>query len=283
MIVLNGTVHEGTEVPFDLTDRGLMLGDGLFETMTLFGGTYFQKEAHLARLMHGLAVLGFTVPRTRLEADLATAAALEPPDGAVVRLTVTRGGGARGLPAPLEPTPTVIVSLSPFRRELVLEPTTLYTTSVRRNEGSPLSKLKTLNYLEAILALREANGHSAKDALFLNSQLRVACTTVANVFALDGTRLVTPPLRDGMLPGTVRSLLLGIASEIGLEPVERSMTVRDLINAGQVFLTNSVRLIQPVTAIDNARLPPPGPLLGTILAKLVEVIVEECGVDPLSA
>lgn len=282
MIVLNGTVHEGTTAPFDLTDRGLMLGDGLFETMTLFGGTYFQKEAHLGRLLHGLAVLGFTVPRERLEADLQTAAALEPPDGAVVRLTVTRGGGVRGVAPPLEPDPTVIISVSPFRRELVLEPTTLYTTSVRRNEGSPLSRLKTLSYLEAILALREANGHNAKDALILNTQLRVACTTVANVFALQENRLITPPLRDGMLPGTVRALVLALAPEIGLEPIERSMTVRDLISAGQVFLTNSVRFVQPVTAIDNSRLPPANPLLGTVLSKIVEVIVDECGVDPLA-
>lgn len=188
----------------------------------------------------------------------------------------------RGVAPPLEPDPTVIISVSPFRRELVLEPTTLYTTSVRRNEGSPLSRLKTLSYLEAILALREANGHNAKDALILNTQLRVACTTVANVFALQENRLITPPLRDGMLPGTVRALVLALAPEIGLEPIERSMTVRDLISAGQVFLTNSVRFVQPVTAIDNSRLPPANPLLGTVLSKIVEVIVDECGVDPLA-
>ncbi|WP_181704061.1 aminotransferase class IV [Chthonobacter albigriseus] len=283
MIVLNGRAYDGSEAPFDLSDRGLMLGDGLFETMTLFGGTIFRLDDHLRRLQHGISVLGFSVPRDRLEADLMIAGGHEPPDGAVVRLTVTRGGGVRGLAMPAEPNPTVIVSLSPFRRDLVGEPTSLYTASVRRSENSPLSRLKTLGYLDNILALREAAEHGHKDALILNNQLRVACSSVANVFAVTDGKLLTPPIRDGVLPGIIRGLVLALAPEIGLQPVERSLTVRDLIQAGQVFLTNSVRLVQPVTAIDNSRLPPGDAEAGAVLARLIEAIVEECGVDPVGA
>ncbi|WP_181706887.1 aminotransferase class IV [Chthonobacter rhizosphaerae] len=281
MISLDGELHEGNVAPFDLTDRGLTLADGLFETMTLFGGTVFRLDAHLDRLDHGLKVLGFSVERDRLYADIIRIAGHEPPDGAVLRLTVTRGPGARGLAPPADPVPTVMLSLSGFRRELVFEPTTLFTSSIRRNDGSPLARLKSLQYLDNVLALREAVSKGAKDALMLNSQLRVACTTAANVFCIADGHLFTPPIRDGVLPGIIRSIVLAAAADLGLKPVEKSLTARDLVSSGTVFLTNSVRLVQPVTTIDNSRLAGDQPLVRAILDRVLDVIVQECGVDPV--
>ncbi len=153
--------------PFDLSDRGFTLGDGLFETMPVSAGVVFRLGAHLDRLADGLAVLGFDVPRERLEADVAAMAARAPAGGGVIRLTVTRVAGARGLAPPADPVPTVVVSLAPFNPALVGEATTLATVSVRRNAGSPVSRLKALPYLDNVLALREAVAAGARDALML--------------------------------------------------------------------------------------------------------------------
>ncbi|BBE71372.1 aminotransferase class IV [Oharaeibacter diazotrophicus] len=278
MILVDGVAYEGTVAPFDLSDRGFTLGDGLFETMAVFAGRPFRLDAHLDRLAAGLAVLGFSVPRDRLAADVATVAARAPAAGGVIRLTVTRGAGARGLAPPAEPKPTVVVSLAPFNPALVGEPTTLATVDVRRNAGSPVSRLKALPYLDNVLAAREAIGRGARDALILDTAGRVACASVANVFRLAGDRVETPTT-DAVLPGITRALVLEIAPSLGLVPVERALTRDDLAGADAVFLTNSVRLLQPVTELDGIRFPR-DERPAAILAALRAAVVAECGAGP---
>lgn len=277
MILLDGVLHEGTVAPFDLTDRGLTLGDGLFETMAVFGGTVFRCAAHLDRLAAGLDALGFSVPRARLEADVAAMAARAPAAGGVIRLTVTRGAGARGLAPPAAPTPTVIVALAPFSPALVGEPTTLATVSVRRNAGSPTSRLKALPYLDNVLALKEAIALGARDALMLDTAGRVACASVANVFLVRGNRIETPPATDAVLPGITRRLVLDLAPALGLMAAERSLTPDDLSSADGLFLTNSVRMVQPVTALDGRPLPDRG-VADQILAAIRDTLARECGI-----
>jgi branched-chain amino acid aminotransferase len=251
--LLNGVFHEGTTAPFDVTDRGLTLGDGLFETMPVFGGKPFRLADHLDRLERGLRLLGFAVARARLEADVAAMAARAGSSG-VLRLTVTRGAGARGLAPSPDPAPAVIVTLAPFNPALVFEPATLATASVRRNDRSPVSRLKALPYLDNVLALQEAIRAGAKDALMLNTADHVACSSVANVFRIKDDRLETPPLEDGVLDGITRRLVLDHAVGLGFKPAECSLTPGDLMAADAVFLTNSVRLIQPVAVLDGRSL-----------------------------
>jgi branched-chain amino acid aminotransferase len=280
MILVDGVLHEGTTAPFDLSDRGFTLGDGLFETMPVFAGTVFRLADHLDRLESGLAVLGFSVPRARLEADVATMAAEAPHAGGVLRLTVTRGAGARGLAPPPEPKPTVVVSLAPYNPALVFEPAVLATSTVRRNDRSPLSRLKALPYLDNVLALREALGQGARDALILNTADRVACTSVANLFRVKDGELETPPLSDGVLPGITRALVLAAAPALGLRPVERSLSVADLHAADELLLANSIRLVQPVASLDGAPVGQ-GDTAAKILDHLRGAILRDCGTVPV--
>ena len=246
MILLNGQFHASSEAPFDLSDRGLTLADGLFETMLAKNGRIYAGVDHLDRLMAGLSLIGLPMPRSRLEADLAAMLEHVGPAAAVLRLTVTRGGGARGLAIPADPKPTVLVSASPHNPALVFEPAKLCLSTIRRNPHSPLSQLKSLSYLDNILALREAQAKGASDALMLNTDGKVACTTVANIFCVSAGAIYTPPVADGVLPGIMRGRVPGV--------IEKSLEVQDLISADAVFLTNSVRLVQPVTEIDGERL-----------------------------
>jgi branched-chain amino acid aminotransferase len=132
-----------------------------------------------------------------------------------VRLTLTRGPGPRGLAPPPETTPTLLIAA--FALPPPAQPVrATIAQGTRRNERSPLSRTKALGYLDAILALREANERQADEALLLNTRDRLACATAANLWAVRDGHLFTPPLDDGALPGITRGLLLEIASTLGM-------------------------------------------------------------------
>ena len=205
---------DGDALPFDSTDRGLLLGDGLFDTSLVLGGRMVWREAHVARLIAGCRTLGFDVGVERI--DTAIDAVTSRMEHGSLRITVTRGVGPRGLAPPSHPRPTILAAPAPLRASALFTPLKLHVAAVRRNETSPLSRLKTLNYLDGVLAAREAIRAGCDDALFLNTRDRVACTSVGNVFAVIGQELVTPPLADGALAGTARAIMLRSGEDLGL-------------------------------------------------------------------
>ncbi len=238
----NGRIFMPEEAHVSIADRGLLLGDGLFETMTVHNAQVFDLDAHLERLASGLAVLGFgqAVDLPKLRSGIARYIASEAAACAVLRVTVTRGAGPRGLAPPEAPRPTIFMTLSPMPATRKAPLSLHIATGTRRNEHSALSRVKALPYLDNLLALSEARAHGADEALLLNTRGAVACATVANVFIIRDGRLETPPVSDGALPGTMRALVLSLASQAGLAPVENSLHAKDLAEADEVLLTNSV-------------------------------------------
>ncbi len=238
-----GAVSESTEL-FDLTDRGLLLADGVFDTSRVVGGRIIQKRPHLLRLVSDAAALGIGANLSEIEA-LAQEAVPENANGAL-RLTVTRGPGGRGLSGETTGAPTIIARFSPMELAFPMPSVTLRISNIRRNPTSPSARHKTLSYTDNIMALREAMAMGDDEALLLSPEGRVACASAANVFALFGNLLVTPPLSEGVLPGVVRGWLLGAAREAGLEAAQESLTPERLAEADSIFLTNSLRIFQPV-------------------------------------
>jgi len=245
VVWLNGTLV--AEPTLDPSDRGWTLGDGLFETIRIERGHPRHLDLHLDRLFHGCRVLRVPPPYDTETirqgiADLLVAADLAE---ATLRLTLSRGPAPRGLLPPARPTPTVLMSLAP-----ALPPPgparLIVATVTRRNEHSPLSRLKSLNYLDNILARQEAADRGADDALLLNSQGRAADTTIATLFAVIDGKIVTPPVAEGALPGIGRHLAL--AAGIGSE---RPVSLDDLRRARAIALVNSLS-VRPVIALDGA-------------------------------
>jgi branched-chain amino acid aminotransferase len=276
---LEGTTHESTIVPFDLCDRGLLLGDGVFDTSLVLGGTMVWRSAHVGRLVASCQALGFSVDARRIEE--AVDATLSRAEHGVLRLTVTRGAGPRGVAPPKEPKPCVFASLATLRAEVMFAPLALHVTAIRRNETSPASRVKSLSYLDSVLASREALAAGRDDALFLNTGGKVACTAVGNVMAVLGDQIVTPPLDDGIVPGTVRATILATCDELGLEPVERSLSLDELHRADAVFVTSSLKLIAPVAAI--GREPHESSAsrrVQALIAHVAGLVRNETGVDP---
>ncbi len=265
-------------VPFDASDRGLLLGDGVFDTSLVLGGRMVWRAAHLRRLRAHASALGFGVEPARLEAAVdGTVATLAGGHGAL-RLTLTRGAGPRGLAPPAEPHPTILATLAPLPATL-FAPLALHPTSIRRNETSPLSRAKSLGYGDAVLAAAEARAAGCDDALFLNGAGRVACAGTASLFALFGRDLVTPPLADGVLDGVTRAVLLAAAARLGLVPMERSLVLSDLGTADTIVCTSSLRLIAPVTGI-GSKVYTKGIWTTALQNAVAEAVIADIGIDP---
>ncbi|MDK9698279.1 MAG: aminotransferase class IV [Siculibacillus sp.] len=280
MIVFDGRLNESGTVAFDLSDRGLTLGDGLFETMLAVDRRVFRRVAHLDRMMGGAAAFAIPVTRERLESDLDLLLATLPDGVEVIRLAVTRGPGGRGLRRPETARPTVIVTHAPWSADPVMRPVRLVTSTIRRNETSPAARWKTSAYVDAIAALAEAEAKGADDALLLNMRGDVACTTSGNIFAIEGDVLLTPQTDDGILDGTTRGLVLELARTMGLRTKEMSLKPIEFATAEALFLTNSVRLINPVVGLDRRRHDAGHPVIGRLCDAIGARIAAECGRDP---
>ncbi len=238
MIWFHDRLRPAAEVAIDPADRGFTLGDGLFETLACRNGAVDHLDAHLARLVAGARLLDIPLPLPpeKLADALAATLVASGLAEASLRLTLTRGPGPRGLPPPLRPVPTLLITAGPLPPPL--PPARLIIASVtRRNEHSPLSRIKSLNFLDNVLARQEALRAGADDALLLNTAGRIAEATAATLFAVIDGVLVTPPLADGALPGVMRGVIL---VERGAE--ERSLTRGDLARASELFLSNSLGL-----------------------------------------
>ncbi|GEP11474.1 aminotransferase class IV [Methylobacterium gnaphalii] len=252
MLWYDGRIVEGP-VPFDLADRGLLLGDGMFDTALALDGRIVFEAAHVARLVAAAETLGFLVDaRVIIEAMRAVAGAAP---RAAVRTTVTRGAGPRGIAPPAEPRPLVFASAAAANPGFAYASLRLQVSTIARNETSPASRTKTLGYLDAVLAAHAARAEGFDEALFLNTRGRVACAGTGNVFAVIDRQLVTPPVEEGVLAGIVRALLLEQAPSLGLPVQERALSLDELRQAQAVFVTNSLRLLSPVAAIGDRSWP----------------------------
>lgn len=261
--------HQGC---FDLTDRGLLLADGVFDTSRVVAGRVILKSEHLERLVRDAAALGIEVPIREVE-DLA-GRALEQADEGALRLTVTRGTGGRGLAGDIAGAPTMLARFTPMDLPFPAPAVRLGTSDIRRNPTSPTTRHKTLSYTDNVLALRQAHVQGFDEALFLSIEGAVACASVANVFALSGRRLLTPPQLDGAMPGIVRNWLIEAAGKAGYEVAEERILPEQLLRADHVFLTNSLRVLQPVTSLGNH---PLDPVLPDDLLALGRSLIEEGG------
>lgn len=232
-------------MPFD--DRGLLLGDGLFETILARDGRLVLFDEHIDRMQRGCMALGLPAPdpedaRTLCQETLDDAG-LAGGRGAV-RLTLTAGSGGRGLDRPESPEPHIFATVAAAPRPD--GPLVLATSDVRRNEGSPSARLKALSYLDNVLARRMA---APAEALMLNNRGEVACAAAANIFWIRNGRLFTPHRDCGVLDGVMRRQVMNIVN------VEEVKAPRAMLESAQaIFLTSSLIGIRPVTRLDGVGL-----------------------------
>lgn len=261
-------------------DRGLTLGDGVFETMRVAHGCIFRQDAHLTRLERGLSRLTIPIPGA-LRAWLAAALVGGGLADGRARLTVTRGIGPTGMMPPPQVEPTVIIDIGP--RPAV--PSTVYSAGLsahlasgRRNERAFGAGIKTVGYTEAILALQEARSHGADEALFLDTVGNCAEATASNLFIVRRGRLQTPPLSCGILPGVTRDVTLELAASIGLAVAHTPFGIDELRGADEAFLTSSLRGIAPLVRLSGRAIGTgaPGAVTRELMGRYEALIEREC-------
>jgi branched-chain amino acid aminotransferase len=259
--------HDGAHV--SIHDRGFTLGDGLFETILVQNHVALWRDAHVERMRRGASLLGISFPaqdvNTAMDALLATGTGHH-----VLRLTLTRGAGSRGLAGDAERS-TLVGTLADFDPGLQFQPITLCISSIERNLRSPTASIKTTSYIDQVMATREAAQRECDDALMLNSEGRVACCASGNIFLTMAKRLVTPSLGEGILNGIMRTLVIQAAQQAGLEVTEQPVQRSDLAVADGMFATNSLRFMRPVVLLEGRTLARPALVLGKITPYLLEM------------
>jgi aminodeoxychorismate lyase len=254
-VFLNGEFVPEEEATVSVFDRGVLYGDGVYETLRVYHGKPFLLDRHLGRLSHSLGSLH--IPEKLdfgdyLEATRGIIERNQVVDG-VLRIHVTRGVGKRGFSSTGNYNPTVIISLHdapPITNDAPAQLKLISATSVL-SDHDPFSTLKTTNKLVNIIAMREAERVDADDALLFNQSGFVTESTSSNVFAVRKGALHTPPLNSGCMAGITRGFVLELAIDLGVKSTQDNLTSQDLAAAEGVFLTNSVREIQPVGTIDG--------------------------------
>ena len=250
-----GRIVVTEEAAVSIRDAALLRGLGVFETLRTYGGRPFRLAAHLARLRAGAAFLRLEVAESdeRIAAVLAELVEANAAPDARIRITAT--GGHADVAAPSRPTAaTLIVTaepLAPYTSDLYECGAAAVLSAIRVNEADPTLRHKTTSRERHVLALRGARAAGALEAIFLNSAGRVAEGTVSNVFIVERGALATPPPEEGLLPGIARATVLELAEGLAIAAAERPVTIAELRGADEVFLTNSIMEVMPVTRLEG--------------------------------
>ncbi|TWT48470.1 branched-chain-amino-acid transaminase [Botrimarina hoheduenensis] len=280
LVSINGKLVPKAEATVSVFDHGLLYGDGVFEGMRIYSGKVFRLEEHLKRLYESARAICLAIPIDPPEMARQTNAAVAAnklTEG-YVRLVVTRGAGTLGLDPNRCSNPQVIIiadTIALYPAEYYENGLEIITSSVIRNHPAALSpRIKSLNYLNNILAKIEGLHAGCVEALMLNHKGEVAECTGDNIFLVKEGVLLTPPLDAGILGGVTRQVVLEIAAEVGVPTREDALTKHDVYIADECFLTGSAAEVIPVVKVDSRVIGTgvPGPITKRLEARFTEVV-----------
>ena len=274
-IYLDGTLVPAEDAKISVYDHGLLYGDGVFEGIRVYGAKVFLLEEHVKRLYESALAIRLTIPSSPAEMTRAveqTVAANSVDDG-YVRLVVTRGAGTLGLDIRRTSNPQVIIiadSITLYPPEIYENGMPLVTASTIRNHPAALNpRVKSLNYLNNILAKIEATDAGMLEALMLNQRGEVAECTGDNVFVVTAGIVKTPPADAGILEGLTRNAVIRLAREAGITVRETNLTRHDIYTADECFLTGTAAEVIAVISLDGRTIGSgiPGPITRQLLEK----------------
>ena len=256
-VYINGEYFAKEDAKISVFDHGLLYGDGIFEGMRAYSGKVFRHQAHIDRLWNSARAIALEIPMTKEEMMKAVedTLALNGLTDAYIRLVVTRGAGTLGLNPHNCSDPRVIIitdKITLYPQELYENGMAIVTASTVRTPAAALSpRIKSLNYLNNIMAKMEAQCAGCEEALLLNMKGEIAECTGDNIYIIKDEVIYTPPKDAGILEGITRAAVMDLARELGYEVVEIAQTRHDLYIADECFLTGSAAEVIPVVKIDN--------------------------------
>lgn len=256
-VYINGKLVDKEQACVSVFDHGFLFGDGIFEGMRSYGGKVFRLEEHLRRLWDSAKSIWLEIPITREEMAQAVNDTLKVnsiQDG-YIRLIVTRGQGTLGLDAHLCKNPLIVIitdHIALYPAEFYEKGLEIITASTMRNHPAAMNpRIKSLNYLNNILAKIEGHHAGCVEALMLNHKGEVAECTGDNIFLVRDGQLLTPPTDAGILEGITRAAVMELAVEAGVPVREMAITRHDVYVADECFLTGSAAEVIPVVKVDD--------------------------------
>lgn len=256
-VYINGKLYDKDDAKISVYDHGLLYGDGVFEGLRSYNGKVFRLEAHLDRLWDSAKAIWLEIPISKQEMADAVKSTLKANglENAYIRLIVTRGAGSLGLDPNRTSDPQVIIitdKITLYPDELYEKGLEIITVSTLRNHPAALSpRIKSLNYLNNILAKIEGLQAGCIEALMLNTKGEVAECTGDNIFLVRDGVLLTPPIEAGILEGITRDAVIELARESGIEVREIPLTKHDVYIADECFLTGTAAEVIPVVRVDS--------------------------------
>ena len=273
-IWIDGKLYDKADAKISVYDHGLLYGDGVFEGIRVFSGKIFECEAHLDRFWDSAKAIRLTLPvsREQLRTAMEETVRANGFRDCYVRVVATRGPGDLGIDPRKSPRPSLFIIadlISVYPREMYEKGMSLITSSVIRNHPAALSaRIKSLNYLNNILAKIEANDAGVSEAVMLNHEGNVSECTAENIFIVRDGEVQTPTATDGILEGVTRKVMLALCKRMQIPFVEKILQRHDLYIADECFLTGTGAEVAPVTKIDGREIGTGQP--GPITRKLID-------------
>ncbi len=274
-IYLDGKFVSEDEAKISIFDHGLLYGDGVFEGIRIYNGSIFKLDEHLDRLYGSAKAIMLSVPMEPgdLKAAVVETVRLNELRDGYIRLVVTRGVGDLGLNPTKCPKQTVFIiadTIKIYPDEIYKKGMKIVTVSTRRNLLEALNpRIKSLNYLNNVLATLEVNRTDAQEGLMLNARGYVTECIVDNFFLVDDGTVVTPPTSVGALKGITRDTVMELSVEVGYPVEERIITLHDVYVADESFLTGTAAEIAPITNVDDRLIGDghPGPITTDLMKR----------------
>jgi len=284
LVYVSGKCVPREEAKISALDAGVLLGAGLFETLRTYAGKPFRLGAHLARLRASGEFFRIFIRESDSQVAETISRLVEANSlaDARVRITATRGPLAAAVDDDEAPPATFIITagpMTPYSAELYENGATVVVSDIRVSPDDPTVYHKTTGYLRNLLALRDAHRARATEALIFNTKGRLAEGSLSNVFIVSGGRLLTPPVEEGLLAGITRAAVLELAAEVGVPAEQKPLTARGVLDADEMFLTNSIMELLPVGRVERKEIGDglPGPVTKRLAEAYRALVIRETG------
>ncbi len=270
-VYLNNRLVPKTKARISVFDHGFLYGDGVYETLRAYNGVVFKIDEHIERLFRSALMIGLKLPKTHEGIKRAIHKTIETNrhKEAYIRLSISRGEGPLGLDPELCAKPTFVIMSNLFKghpEKNYRQGVKIAIVDIKRNfKGALNPKIKSLNFLNNILAKIEAKNRGAYEAIMLNHEGHIAEGTICNIFFVRNNVLYTPETGVGILDGITRKIILDSARDLKIKTKEGKFRRNDIYKAREVFISNTTMEVMPVTTVDDKK-------IGTKTGKITKIL-----------